>query len=169
MARHMPRSHSTLPRRRFVRTFIRNTRQIGPPAPEDLVAQFPVTRDATRAFNFACIEMDGYEADDIIATLATRARDAGAKVTIISSDKDLMQLIGDGVEMFDSMKDKRIETEDVRKKFGVGPAKVVDAQALIGDLDRQCSPARPRSGLWPHQNCSRNTAIWKHCLSVPKR
>ena len=67
-----------------------------PPAPEDLVPQFPLTRDATRAFNLACIEAEGYEADDIMATLAVQARDAGARVTIISSDKDLMQLVGGG-------------------------------------------------------------------------
>ena len=69
-----------------------------PPAPEDLIPQFPLTRRATEAFNIACKEIEGYEADDIIATLAHKARDAGGRVTIISSDKDLMQLVGDGVE-----------------------------------------------------------------------
>ncbi|MEZ5721646.1 MAG: hypothetical protein R3D59_08205 [Paracoccaceae bacterium] len=68
-----------------------------PPAPEDLVPQFPLTRDATRAFNIACIEKEGFEADDIIATYARQAREAGGRVTIISSDKDLMQLVGGGV------------------------------------------------------------------------
>ena len=72
--------------------------------PEDLRPQIPLTRDATRAFNIACQEMEGYEADDIIATLACQARDAGGRVTIISSDKDLMQLVGGGVEMLDAMK-----------------------------------------------------------------
>jgi DNA polymerase-1 len=104
-----------------------------PPAPEDLVPQFPLTRDATRAFNLACIETEGYEADDIIATLAVRARDAGARVTVISSDKDLMQLVGGGIEMFDAMKNKRIGIEQVEEKFGVGPDRVIDVQSLAGD------------------------------------
>ncbi|MAD94713.1 MAG: DNA polymerase I [Rhodobacteraceae bacterium] len=104
-----------------------------PPAPEDLVPQFPLTRDATRAFNLACIEEVGYEADDIIATLAVKARDAGARVTIISSDKDLMQLVGNGIEMLDAMKNKRIGFEQVEEKFGVGPERVIDVQSLAGD------------------------------------
>jgi DNA polymerase-1 len=95
-----------------------------PPAPEDLIPQFPLTREATRAFNIACKEVEGYEADDIIATLAHMARDAGGRVTIISSDKDLMQLVGDGVEMFDPMKSKRIDRDAVIEKFGVGPERV---------------------------------------------
>ncbi|GLP87001.1 DNA polymerase I [Tritonibacter mobilis] len=104
-----------------------------PPAPEDLVPQFPLTREATRAFNIACKEIEGFEADDIIATLACQAREAGGRVTIISSDKDLMQLVGDGVEMLDAMKNKRIDSDGVREKFGVGPDRVVDVQALAGD------------------------------------
>ena len=104
-----------------------------PPAPEDLVPQFPLTREATRAFNIPSIEVEGYEADDIIATYACQARDAGGRVTIISSDKDLMQLVGGGVEMFDAMKNKRIGIEGVEEKFGVGPDRVVDVQALAGD------------------------------------
>ncbi|MEM5467493.1 DNA polymerase I [Celeribacter marinus] len=104
-----------------------------PPAPEDLRPQFPLTRDATRAFNVSCIEIEGFEADDIIATLAHQARDAGGNVTIISSDKDLMQLVGGGVEMLDPMKNKRIDREGVEEKFGVGPERVVDVQALAGD------------------------------------
>lgn len=104
-----------------------------PPAPEDLVPQFPLTRDATRAFNIACKEIEGFEADDIIATLACQARDAGGRCTIISSDKDLMQLVGGGVEMLDAMKNKRIDREGVHEKFGVGPERVVDVQALAGD------------------------------------
>ncbi|WP_406646323.1 DNA polymerase I [Aliisedimentitalea scapharcae] len=104
-----------------------------PPAPEDLVPQFPLTRDATRAFNIACKEVEGFEADDIIATLACRAREAGGRVTIISSDKDLMQLVGGGVEMLDAMKNKRIDRDGVLEKFGVGPERVVDVQALAGD------------------------------------
>jgi len=104
-----------------------------PPAPEDLRPQFPLTREATRAFNIACKEIEGYEADDIIATLAHQARDAGGRCTIISSDKDLMQLVGGGVEMLDAMKNKRIDTDGVHEKFGVGPDRVVDVQALAGD------------------------------------
>ena len=104
-----------------------------PPAPEDLVPQFPLTRDATRAFNVACEEIEGYEADDIIATLACQAREAGGRVTIISSDKDLMQLVGGGVEMLDAMKNKRIGPDEVVEKFGVKPERVVDVQALAGD------------------------------------
>ncbi len=101
--------------------------------PEDLRPQIPLTREATRAFNIACEEVEGYEADDIIATLACQAREAGGRVTIISSDKDLMQLVGDGVEMLDAMKNRRIDADGVREKFGVGPDRVVDVQALAGD------------------------------------
>ncbi|NRB34679.1 MAG: DNA polymerase I [Rhodobacteraceae bacterium] len=101
--------------------------------PEDLRPQIPLTRRATEAFNIACKELEGYEADDIIATLAVQAREAGGRVTIISSDKDLMQLVGGGVEMFDAMKNRRIDSDGVVEKFGVGPARVVDVQALAGD------------------------------------
>ncbi|SEW31319.1 DNA polymerase I [Cognatiyoonia koreensis] len=101
--------------------------------PEDLRPQIPLTRDATRAFNIACEEIEGFEADDIIATLAHQARDAGGRVTILSSDKDLMQLVGGGVEMLDPMKNKRIDKDGVFEKFGVGPERVVDVQALAGD------------------------------------
>lgn len=101
--------------------------------PEDLRPQIPLTRRATEAFNIACLEQEGFEADDIMATLAMRARDAGGRVTILSSDKDLMQLVGDGVEMLDPMKNRRIDREGVFEKFGVGPERVVDVQALAGD------------------------------------
>jgi len=101
--------------------------------PEDLRPQMPLTRDATRAFNIACIEKEGFEADDIIATYARLAREAGGRVTIISSDKDLMQLVGGGVEMFDAMKNARLGPEEVEAKFGVGPDRVIDVQALAGD------------------------------------
>ena len=104
-----------------------------PPAPEDLVPQFPLTREATKAFNIACEEMEGFEADDMIATLSCQARDAGGRVTIISSDKDLMQLVGDGIEMYDAMKNKRIDREGVFEKFGVYPDRVIDVQSLAGD------------------------------------
>ena len=101
--------------------------------PEDLRPQIPLTRAATEAFNIACKELEGFEADDIIATLACQAREAGGRVTIVSSDKDLMQLVGDGVEMLDPMKNRRIDREGVIEKFGVGPEHVVDVQALAGD------------------------------------
>ena len=105
-----------------------------PPAPEDLVPQFPLIRDATRAFNLPCIEMGGFEADDLIATYARQAARAGASVRIVSSDKDLMQLIVDGViQLYDPMKNRALGPEAVMEKFGVGPDKVIDVQALIGD------------------------------------
>ncbi|EYD70615.1 DNA polymerase I [Limimaricola hongkongensis] len=101
--------------------------------PEDLRPQIPLTRAATEAFNIACKEKEGFEADDIIAALSCQARDAGGRVTIISSDKDLMQLVGDGVEMLDPMKNRRIDRDGVFEKFGVYPDRVVDVQALAGD------------------------------------
>ncbi|WP_415922605.1 DNA polymerase I [Tateyamaria sp. SN6-1] len=101
--------------------------------PEDLRPQIPLTRQATEAFNIACKEVEGFEADDIIATLSVQARAAGGRVTIISSDKDLMQLVGDGVEMLDAMKNNRIDRDGVHAKFGVYPERVVDVQALAGD------------------------------------
>ncbi len=104
-----------------------------PPPPEELVPQFPLIRDAVKAFNVACVERDGYEADDIIATYARLAVDAGGDVTIVSSDKDLMQLVRPGVTMFDGMKSKRIGRDEVIEKFGVPPEKVIDVQALAGD------------------------------------
>ena len=106
-----------------------------PPPPEDLVPQFPMIRVATRAFSIPCIEVDGLEADDIIACYVTAAREAGWKVTIVSSDKDLMQLIDeDGqVDMLDTMNDRRIGREQVIEKFGVPPEKVGDVLALMGD------------------------------------
>jgi DNA polymerase-1 len=105
-----------------------------PPAPEDLVPQFPLIRDATRAFNLPCIEMGGFEADDLIATYARQAAASGASVRIVSSDKDLMQLIIDGIiQLYDPMKNRILGIDAVMEKFGVGPDKVIDAQALIGD------------------------------------
>ncbi len=105
-----------------------------PPAPEDLIPQFPLVRDATRAFGVSCVEMNGYEADDLIATYARMAREAGARCTIVSSDKDLMQLVVDGkIELYDTMKNKRIASAEVLEKFGVTPDKVVQVQALAGD------------------------------------
>ncbi len=106
-----------------------------PPPPEDLIPQFPLIRVATRAFSIPCIEEDGLEADDIIACYVTAASKAGWKVTIVSSDKDLMQLIDDEahVDMLDTMNDRRIGRDQVLEKFGVGPEKVGDVLALMGD------------------------------------
>jgi DNA polymerase-1 len=104
-----------------------------PPAPEDLVPQFPLVREATRAFGLPSLELAGYEADDLIAAYACAVRDAGGEVVIVSSDKDLMQLVGERVSMFDPMKQIRIGPEQVAEKFGVSPDKVVDVQALCGD------------------------------------
>lgn len=104
-----------------------------PPPPEDLIPQFALVREATAAFGVHCVELPGYEADDLIATYACRARDAGGEAVIVSSDKDLMQLIGGGVVMWDPMKDRRLEEDAVFEKFGVGPEKMIDLQALIGD------------------------------------
>jgi len=104
-----------------------------PEPPDDLIPQFPLVRDAVRAFNVACIEQEGYEADDIIATYAREAIEAGADVTIVSSDKDLMQLVQPGIIMYDTMKNKMIGEAEVEERFGVPPSKVVEVQALIGD------------------------------------
>ena len=104
-----------------------------PDPPEDLRPQFGLIRQAVEAFNVPCVEQEGYEADDLIATYARQAEAAGAKVTIIASDKDLMQIVSDNVIMYDTMKDKRIAAGEVVEKFGVPPAKVVDVQALAGD------------------------------------
>jgi len=104
-----------------------------PPAPEELVPQFPLIRQAVRAFNIASIEQNGFEADDLIATYAKAVVAAGGDVTIVSSDKDLMQLVQPGITMLDTMKNKSIGPDEVREKFGVAPDKVVDVQALAGD------------------------------------
>uniref|UniRef100_UPI00286AAE96 5'-3' exonuclease H3TH domain-containing protein n=1 Tax=Sphingomonas sp. TaxID=28214 RepID=UPI00286AAE96 len=105
-----------------------------PPAPEDLIPQFPLIRTATRAFSIPCIETEGLEADDIIACYVTAAKQAGWKVTIVSSDKDLMQLVEDGsVDMLDTMNDRRNDEAYVNDTFGVGPELVGDVLALMGD------------------------------------
>ena len=109
-----------------------------PPPPEDLKPQFPLIRDATRAFSLHCIEEVGLEADDLIASYAHAATERGWDVTIVSSDKDLMQLIGpDGnggrIDMLDTMKNVRIDIPEVEEKFGVAPALVGDVLALMGD------------------------------------
>lgn len=104
-----------------------------PPPPEDLVPQFPMIRDATRAFSIPCIETEGLEADDIIACYAKAALAAGWSVTIVSSDKDLMQLIEPGLDLLDTMNNRRIGPEYVIEKFGVGPERLGDVLALMGD------------------------------------
>jgi len=104
-----------------------------PDPPPELVPQFALIRDAVRAFNLPCVELADYEADDIIATYARRAVAQGARVTIWSSDKDLMQLVGDGIAMFDPLKGRAIGPAEVVEKFGLGPEHVVDIQALAGD------------------------------------
>jgi DNA polymerase I len=104
-----------------------------PPAPEELIPQFPLIRNAVEAFNVACVEQDGFEADDLIATYARDVVAVGGDVTIISSDKDLMQLVKPGVVMLDTMKNKIVGPNEVFEKFGVGPNKVVDVQSLAGD------------------------------------
>jgi DNA polymerase-1 len=104
-----------------------------PPAPDDLIPQFPLIREAVRAFDLPCLEQAGFEADDLIATYVRLACERGASATIVSSDKDLMQLVTDCVTMYDTMKDRRIGIAEVIEKFGVPPEKVVEVQALAGD------------------------------------
>ncbi|MCM8737292.1 DNA polymerase I [Azospirillum sp. A1-3] len=104
-----------------------------PEPPEELKPQFALIREATEAFCLPCLELEGFEADDLIATYARLAQEAGRQVTIVSSDKDLMQLVRPGVGMFDPMKNKSIGPDEVFEKFGVPPEKVVDVQALAGD------------------------------------
>jgi DNA polymerase-1 len=104
-----------------------------PPPPEDLIPQFPLIREATRAFGVPAVELEGYEADDLIATYARQCVEAGGEVVIVSSDKDLMQLVRDGVMMLDPMKQMKIGRDEVIEKFGLGPERVVEIQALAGD------------------------------------
>src|SRR3954464_9819640 len=101
--------------------------------PDDLIPQFPLIREAVRAFDIPCLEQGGFEADDLIATYTRLACEAKATTTIVSSDKDLMQLVCDSVMLYDTMKDKRIGAAEVFEKFGVTPDKVIEVQSLIGD------------------------------------
>src|SRR6185312_14125365 len=101
-----------------------------PDAPADLIPQFPLIREAVKAFDIPCLEMAGFEADDLIATYAREACEAGARCSIVSSDKDLMQLVNDCVMLYDTMKDKKIGRDEVIEKFGVPPEKVIEVQAL---------------------------------------
>lgn len=101
--------------------------------PEDLVPQFPLFREASVAFGIPALEVEGYEADDLIATYARQAVESGKKVTIVGTDKDLMQLVNDNVRLYDPIKGKYLGAGDVAEKFGVSPDKVIDVQALAGD------------------------------------
>lgn len=104
-----------------------------PPAPDDLVPQFPLILEACQAFGVPMVQMQGYEADDLIASYARKAKVQGFDVTIVSADKDLMQLVEDKIKLYDPMKRKDIGVDQVREKFGVDPSKVIDVQALAGD------------------------------------
>src|SRR5215470_15655439 len=104
-----------------------------PDIPADLIPQFPLIREAVRAFDIPCLEQAGFEADDLIATYVREACEFGANATIVSSDKDLMQLVNDSVTMYDTMKDRRIGRAEVIERFGVPPEKVIEVQALAGD------------------------------------
>jgi DNA polymerase-1 len=117
-----------------------------PEAPPELIPQFALIREATRAFNVPAIEMPGFEADDLLATYATQAAAQGHEVTIVSSDKDLMQLVSDHIALFDPMKNRKIGRAEVIEKFGVGPEKVIDIQSLAGDSSDNV-PGVPGIGL----------------------
>src|ERR1051326_1167969 len=117
-----------------------------PDPPDDLKPQFRLVREAVNAFDLPCLEQQGFEADDLIATYVRQACEAGATATIVSSDKDLMQLVNDCVVMFDTMKDKKIGRAEVMEKFGVPPEKVIEVQALIGDSTDNV-PGVPGSGV----------------------
>jgi DNA polymerase-1 len=119
-----------------------------PEAPEELVPQFALIRDATRAFSVPAVEMEGFEADDLIATYARQAAERGAEVTIVSADKDLMQVVSDGVNMLDPIRNRRIGPDEVRERFAVGPDRVVDVQALAGDSTDNV-PGVPGIGVEP--------------------
>ncbi|MCK5446385.1 MAG: DNA polymerase I, partial [Rhodospirillaceae bacterium] len=120
-------------RKTFRNDFYPDYKAHRPPAPDDLIPQFQLVRDAVDAMDLKSVDMEGYEADDLIATYARLAREQGVEVTIVSSDKDLMQLVGPGVTMLDAMKNRRIGPDEVMEKFGVGPDRVIDVQALAGD------------------------------------
>jgi DNA polymerase-1 len=139
-----------------------------PPAPDDLIPQFALIREAVRAFDLPCLEQAGFEADDLIATYVREACERGATATIVSSDKDLMQLVTDCVSMYDTMKDRRIGIPEVIEKFGVPPEKVVEVQALAGDSSITCRVCRV-SASRPRRNSSPNMAISKRCSPARQR
>ena len=126
--------------------------------PEELRPQFALVRDATRAFNLPCIEREGFEADDLIATYAKEATAKGFETVIVSSDKDLMQLVNNSVTMLDPMKDKRIGAGEVVEKFGVAPDKVVDVQSLMGDSTDNV-PGVPRHR--PEDGGAADRRLWR--------
>ncbi len=104
-----------------------------PEPPQELIMQFPIIREVIEAFNLVVIEKEGYEADDLIASYALKAERDGMNVKVVSSDKDLMQLVSNKISLYDAMKDKKISFDEVKEKFGVTPKQVKDALALIGD------------------------------------
>jgi DNA polymerase-1 len=104
-----------------------------PEAPAELVPQFPYFRKVLDALNLPLLELPGYEADDIIATLCTRLSEQGREIVVVSSDKDLMQLVTDGIKLLDSAKDRWIGKEEVKEKFGVAPEQVIEVMGLMGD------------------------------------
>ncbi len=120
-------------RKTFRNEIYRDYKAHRPEVPEELVPQFPLVHEAVRAMNVVEMSSEGFEADDLIATYTRLAREQGHRVTVVSSDKDLMQLVGPGVEMYDAMKNRAIGPEQVKEKFGVDPDKVVEVQALAGD------------------------------------
>lgn len=134
--------------------------------PEELIPQFPIIREAVGALKLNYLEMEGYEADDLIATYARLALEQGMEAVVVSADKDLMQLIRPGVEFYDPMKDKFFTPEDVREKFGVYPDKVVDVQALSGDSTDNV-PGVPGIGPKPRPNWSTLSARWNRCWLMP--
>ena len=137
-----------------------------PPAPPELVPQFPLIRDATRAFSIPCIEEDGLEADDIIACYVKAARERGWQVTIVSSDKDLMQLIEPGVDMLDTMRDRRIGTDQVVEKFDVPPEQAGRRPRPDGRQRRQC-PRSPRHRT--EDRVEADQRIWRPRLGARRR
>ncbi|MBM4388668.1 MAG: DNA polymerase I, partial [Deltaproteobacteria bacterium] len=104
-----------------------------PPAPDDLVPQFGYIKEIVRALNIPCFEMENYEADDVIATIAEKARGRMMEVVIVSSDKDLYQLVGEGVVVFDPMKERFMGAAEIEEKTGVKPSQIVDFLAIMGD------------------------------------
>ena len=140
-----------------------------PDPPDDLRPQFPLIREAVRAFDLPCLEQGGFEADDLIATYVRQACEAGATATIVASDKDLMQLVNDCVVMYDTMKDKRIGIAEVIEKFGVPP----DEGHRGAGADRRLRPTTSRacraSGSRPRRSSSANTATSRRCSRAPAR
>lgn len=133
-------------RQNFRNNFFADYKGTRKETPEELIPQFPIIREAVDALNINHLEMEGFEADDLIATYAKQATDKGYEAVVVSADKDLMQLIRPGVEYYDPMKDKFFTPEDVKEKFGVYPERVVDVQALAGDSTDNV-PGVPGIGL----------------------